>query len=186
MTHLDDRTLINKALLRRFELEARGEAGDGRYYAMIRRQDGNLLAHHPIGPQLDPQQMLWAQRVLSLLNRELHHDGAWVIVFTHPRRPEGLAIIEDPKHVLYDRYCLLWVDSDGDVQFAIEWQKGDGELYDFTDVIMAGIESTAAKAQGAWQVWHTMMRQVPEIKSGDQRTYKRAMGEAAPSAAGRR
>lgn len=181
MTTLDDRVLINVALLRRFELEGSFEGADGRYYALIRRRDGDLLSHHPIGPQVDPQQMLWAGRVLGLLNRELHHDGAWVLVFTHPRPPRALTVIEDPKHWLYDRYCLLWVDQDGDVQFTVEWQKGDGELYDFTDVVLAGIESTTAKCESAWQLWHTMMRQVPEIKANDPRTYKRAAGERAPS-----
>jgi hypothetical protein len=182
MTTLDDRTLINPDLLRRFELEGQFEGADGRYYALIRRQDGNLLAHHPTGPQVDPQQMLWGGRVLGLLNRELHHDGAWVLVFTHPKPPEWSRPIDDPKHWLYDRYCLLWIDEDGDVQFTVEWSKGDGELYDFTDVIFAGIESTVAKCDGAWQTWHTMMRQVPEIKQGDARTFKRAKGERAPSA----
>lgn len=171
---------ITPALLRRFEGEAELEGGDGRHYAVIQRNDGSILVHHPASPQLSPMQMIWAADALKLLNREIHHDGAWVVVFTHPK-PQLENIFQDAKHADYRRYVLLWMDRDGDVQIPIEWLEGDNEDFrTFTDVIMAGVHSTAQKAEGCWQVWHTMMIEVLEPREGQ--TFKRAQGERAPSA----
>lgn len=178
--HVADETLITPTLLRRFELEASFEQADGRYYAIILRADGNVLVHHPFGPQLSPDQMMWAVDVLRKLNRELHHDGAWVIVFTHPHRPELTHVLQaPPSHWDYDRYCLIWLDVDGDPQFTVEWQAGESELLDFAEVLLAGIESTMAKCEGAWEVWHVHMRQMLALKP--EQTYKRALGEVPAS-----
>lgn len=166
---------VTPALLRRFIAEAEMEGGDGRHYALIRRNDGSLLAHHPGAPGLSPMQLLWSQDILRLLNRELHHDGAWCVVFTHPK-PR----FQDAKHADYARYVLLWMDQDGDVQIPIEWLEGDYTGFrTFTEVMMAGVQSTAQKCEGAWEVWREMMVKVIQPREGQ--TFKRARGERAPS-----
>jgi hypothetical protein len=164
---LSDDLVITPALLRRFHAEAELEGGDGRHYAVIRSNDGSLLVHDPGSPSISGEQWIWTADLLELLNRELHHDGAWVVVFTHP--------LPD-----YRRYVLLWLDRDGDVQFALEWVAGENSGFrDFVDVLLAGVHSTAQKCQVAWEIWHTMMIEVIEPREGQ--TFKRARGERASS-----
>jgi hypothetical protein len=174
--------LVTPTLLRRFELEAGLEDGDEhKYCGVLLREDGDLLVHHPLSAPLDSTQLLWASRILKLLNRELHHDGAWVVVFTHPAKVSFETVLHaTPRSAYYMRYGLIFVDRDGDPQFTLDWLHGDNaDLADFTAVVLAGIESTAQKCEHAWQM-ADLANQVLERKEGQ--TYKRARGETAPSA----
>jgi hypothetical protein len=172
--------IITPTLLRRFHDEARFGDADGRHYALILRDDDSLLSHHPFSPPLDPAQMIWATDVLKLLNRELHHDGAWVVVFTHVQHPAFGSVLLNPGHAEYGRYALLWLDADADPQFAVEWEIGCADDFkDFTDVLLAGIHSTAQKCEAAWTLWHHHMRDTLDLKTAQ--TFKRAKGERAPS-----
>lgn len=178
---LREDSLITPTLLRRFELEGQHNDGDGRYYGLIQRDDGSLLVHHPIAPAAAPQQTVWAGKVLRLLNKELHHDGAWVVCFTHalPVRVDNIFL--DTKHVEYGRYCLVWIDHDGDPGFTVEWVAGENaDFTHFHHVVEAGIESTARKCESSWEIWRLMMQDVLDPKDGQ--TFKRAKGERAPSA----
>jgi hypothetical protein len=176
MTKLDESTLITSDLLRRFELVAKEGNGTTAYYALIRRSNGEILTHHPFGMSADPAQLLWGAEVLAALNTCLDHDGAWVVVFTNPK--PGLSIgSADFKHRQYSRYCLMWMDQDGDVQFDQEWVEGEGErdLMTFPQVIAAGIHSTMEKCEASWQFWANNQR-VLELTEGQ--TFKRARGQS--------
>lgn len=174
--------LITPALLTRFAAEGVCEDGDGRHYGVIRRDHANLFVHHPNSPPLDSTQLLWAGRILKLLNRELHHDGAWVVAFTHPSKISfESAAHAEARSAYYLRYCLIFVDRDGDPQFTMEWLHGQNtELIDFTAVVLNGIESTAQKCAGAHGMWLEAKRML-DLKQSE--TYRRAKGERAPSAA---
>ena len=178
---LSDDLLITAALLKRFAAEAALDGSNGQFYGIIRRGNGDLLVHHPGSPPLIPEQTMWAADVLKALNRELHHDGAWVIVFTDPAPPgQGDIIYLDGGHREYGRYALLWVDDEGDVQFAMEWVRNESELLDWADVLLAGLESVMAKAEAAWEMWNTHMREVIEPAEGQ--TFARAQGQRPRSA----
>jgi hypothetical protein len=177
---LTEDLVLTPTLLRRFELEAEFEGGDGRHYALIQRNDGSLLSHHPASPAVEPFQAIWAANVLRLLNRELHHDGAWCVVFTHPKPPKLENIFQDAKHAQYARYVLLWLDRDGDVHIPFEWMEGTCELRTFSDIMIAGVVSTAQKCELAWEIWHDTMIKTLEPREGQ--TFKRARGERPSSA----
>lgn len=176
---LADDTLITTALLRRFQAEAEMEGGNGQHYALLRLESGNLMSHHPYSPGLAPEQIMWADDVLKLLNRELHHDGAWVVVFTHPKPMAKSSIFADAGHAEFGRYVLMWLDADGDVQIPVEWTAGDGDLLDFTDVLIAGKEAIAQSCEAAWGMW-SVSRQALDLREGQ--TFKRALGQRASSA----
>jgi hypothetical protein len=182
MPRLPFNQVVSPLLLRRFELEAVAEHNDDRHYALILRDDNDLVSHHPGSPQLDPAQMIWARDVLQALNRELHHDGAWVVCFTDPAPPQGQwHVLDMPTHWEYRRYCLIWLDKDGDPQFTMEWVAGENSGFlCWADVLLAGLHSTMEKAEGSWQIWKSMM--VDVIEPGEGQTFKRAKGETPTSA----
>ncbi|MGD0420538.1 MAG: hypothetical protein ABSA68_13330 [Xanthobacteraceae bacterium] len=180
MPMLDDDRLITPALLKRFMQEAALDGGNGQHYAFIRRDNGNLVGHNPYSPEIAGHQMMFADDVLKKLNRELHHDGAWVIVFTNPKRPApGDILYAQGAPAEYGRYVLIWLDEDGDAQVPIEWVENESELLDFADVLTAGLEAIIQQCEAAWAMWHLHMRQVIEPREGE--TFKRAQGQQAPS-----
>lgn len=181
MARLPYDKLISITLLRRFELEANAERGGQQYYALMLRDDGDLVAHHPFGPQLDPAQMIWAADVIRRLNKELHHDGAWVVCFTDPL-PVLLETVlsAPPKHAEYGRYCLIWLDRDGDPQFTQEWVAGENSGFlCFADVLLAGIVSTMQKCEVSWGIWREAQ---DVIDATEGQTFKKAQGQRASSA----
>lgn len=173
--------LITKTLLQRFELEGEAEDGNGQHCGVILRDDGHIFVHHPRSPPIDSAQLLWAVRLLKLVNRELHHDGAWVVVFTHPSNVTfDSPIHAEARSAYYRRYGIIFCDKDADPQFTIEWLHGQNtELKDFAAVVLNGIESTAQKCEQAWKMAQ-VANQVLDRKQGE--TYKRARGQRAPSA----
>lgn len=167
-----DDLLVTTFLIKRFEREATFEAGDPRYYAVIQRKDGRFLEHNPASPELEPMQAVFARDLLGRLNRELHHDGAWTIVFTDPAPAETVLANRSE----YRRFGLIWVDHDGDPQFTLEWVNGESEETDFADVLLSGIESWGDRAETAWLNWRMLMREV--LDPAPDQLVKRAQGQA--------
>jgi hypothetical protein len=128
---------------------------------------------------IDGWQMAWAQRMLALLNIELHHDGAWVIVFTHPH-----SLIVSLTAPQYRQFRIMWLDVDGDPQFTLEWAHGEAhDEFDFAAVVLTGIEAWGQKCEECWLHWHRLMRETLEPAEGQ--TFRRARGERPHSMNGR-
>lgn len=179
MARLTYEKLMTPTLLRRFVLESLEEGGNGQFYACVMRDNYDLVVEHPASPALDPAQLLWVRDVLHRLNKELHHDGAWVAVFTHPKAPALETVLHNLRHVEYARYGLIWVDEDGDPQFTQEWVNGENsDFKDWSDVLLAGIVSTMQKAETSWETWRMSCRVLDRKK---EQTFARAQGETAPS-----
>lgn len=176
MPRLKEVNSLSPALLRRFKAEAEHGGGDGRYYGIILRDNGDLLVDHPEGQSPAPEQVVWAGQVLKLLNKELNYNGAWVLVFTHPKPPTTDNVLWDSsRHAHYARFVLMWMDEDGDVQIPIEWMEFESELVDFPEVIGAGYEAFADMAAHAHEMW-ALQRQALDLKAGQ--TVKHAQGQA--------
>jgi len=167
MHRLDIETLVTPALLKRFHAEGEFESGDGRFFAVMQQSNGDLLTH-AVGPDAGPDAMLFASDTLSFLNKHLHHDGAWCIVFTHYRAPTPPMM-----HGAFDRFVILWMDHDGDVQFPVERDHAIPEAFGY------GNHSWAMQCETAWNLWHHAMVTVLEPKADAQ--YKRAKGQRAPT-----
>lgn len=167
MHRLDERVLITPMLLKRFSAEAEFENGDGFYCAFIQRSNGTFLEHAE-GPGADPMQELFATDMLNALNGKLHHDGAWVMLFTHHDVP-----VPPLAKGIYRRFVILWMDRDGDVQFPIE---NDEPLH---VVLAKGPDHWLEQCETAYALWHHAMREVLNPREGN--LYRRARGETAPS-----
>ena len=171
MHRLDEDRLITPALLRRFEAESADEGSpeSGPYHAIIMRSNGDLI-EHVMGPRVASWQFVFVNDLLKALNRDLHHDGAWVAVYTHPA-PAAL-IVEVER--AYMRLVLMWMDGDGDVRIPFEIEEAD-----FSKIVEQGLHRWLGEAETAWQTWKKLMIDVLDPKS-DQ-LYKRAQGQAPTS-----
>jgi hypothetical protein len=184
MPRLTEEKMLTETLYNHFRLEAEFEGGNGQFCALTPRDNGGVKRHRPMSPaspRPTPEQLMFAADVLALLNEELHHNGAWVIVFTHPKPPvtETLLLV-DGFHSEYGRYALTWLDNDGDPQCVQEWMEGSSsELRDFNAVLrQGGPLPIAQKAESLWQA-AAEMRGVLELKA--EQTFKQAAGQSAPS-----
>lgn len=180
MPRLREDDIITPTLLKRWQDEAEFEHGDGRHFGLILRDDNHSLIAHTRGPALSPDQMLWAGTILRMLNTELHHDGAWVIVFTHPMPPKLETVLHNPTHCEYGRYAFIFLDQDGDPQFTMEWETGiTSDLKDFAAIVEQGPLATCTKAEMAWVEWSESRRAL-ELRPGE--TFKKAKGQAPSNA----
>jgi hypothetical protein len=166
MHKVEDGAIITPTLLRRFELEATSPF----YWALIQTKDRNLLSHGH-GPTPDAMIQRFATDVLNALNRKLHHDGAWVIVFCDPSQAENDNTFAGKADLgaAYGRFVLLWMDADGDVQFPIMMDRP------FHEYVAEGLHSLMECAEAGWKSWKHFMRDVLAPKP--EQMIKRALGE---------
>lgn len=175
MHKLDEDTLITTDLLRKLISYSEEDHGNGAHYAVIQKNNGDWLTHNPGSPELDAMQMMFARDVLALANREIAHDGAWLIVFTHPGALRHLLQSDNE----YTRFNLLWMDKDGDVKFRLEWEIGQGDELEFPDVLASGVHSWVERMEMCYQQWH--MLNVQALAAKDSQTFKKAKGQRPPT-----
>lgn len=174
---IDDRILATDALRRRLLAEAQFEEGPGTYWGVSVREGVLLVPFKSadgIAAPMEDQQM-FANDMAHALNKHLHHDGAWLVLFTHPMGLVNIPIVGmTPLPVPYDRWVFLWMDADGDVQFSMD------NVEEFAEVLLAGPDHWMEEAERAWQTWKLYMRDVLDVRQGE--TFKRALGEVPTSA----
>lgn len=170
MHRLDDRILITPALIRRFEDEGNFEA-EGGYVGLLQLSDGKLVRHRR-GPDPDAEQFMFAHDVLAGLNRNVAHDGAWVVVLVGPRKPDLILPLAKPT-ATYENAKFMWMDRDGDVKMVYEV-----EISDIADTMLKGIEFWVEGAEGAWKFANEMHSWV---EPSEKQQHRAALGERAPS-----
>jgi hypothetical protein len=166
MHHLGIDTLVTPALIKRFHDEGKFEGAAGAFYAFVQKSNGDLLAHS-VGPDVGAAEHLFAADLLSYLNRHLHHDGAWCMVFTHPKPPQPPLMQTE-----FDRLVVLWMDKDGDVQFPLEHNLG------IVTALEWAMPAWAQQCETAWALWRQAVAAL-ELQPGE--TFKRAKGERRPT-----
>lgn len=159
MHKVPDRALITPTLLRRLEDEA-----GGLYWALLQNSESKLI-EHSTGPAIISDQKMLAVDLVPALNKHLHHDGAWLIVFCDPA-PGAFVPVSGSN---YGRFVIMWMDRDGDAQFSIEFDR------DFTLYLVEGPDPMLEKCEAAWQNWNWAMKTVIQPREGQ--TFKRALGE---------
>jgi len=165
---LDDNTLVTPFLLKRFQAEAEFGGADGAHFAVLQRSNGDILVHNTCGPECGPNGRMLAIDLLNGLNEKLNFGGAWVLVFTHFKPPAGPFMQGE-----YDRFVLMWMDHDGDVQLPVEYE-GTAEQA-MAEIGFDGFMNNCQEAHDAWKIAHEMLDARPEEK------FKRAKGQPRPS-----
>lgn len=180
MHKLDDDRLVTADLLGKFINFAQEDTHDERHFAVLQQADRNWLTHNPGSPELDGVLMAYTQQLLTLLNDELHHDGAWVALWSGPGQRERFTQIDGA-------YCclnLIWMDRDGDAKFRLDWIAGANEDWPtMPDLLLAGVQPLAEQAETAWQMANQLHVAALDLKlnQSDESTHKKALGERAPT-----
>lgn len=183
----NDDLLITPTLKARLRLEGEYDDADGSVWCVLQRSNGDkveVLSQAALqAGHLPPlaEQVMFAHDMVGALNRHLHHDGKWIVAFTHPSE-HSARVIGQAGAVYWNRWFFLWVDKDGDPQFTME----NDDL--FVETLTAGPDRWMEEAEQAWQTWKHHMRDVLDVSTKAQAeavTFKRAQGQKAPSLANR-
>ena len=137
-----------------FETNRRGKASRPLYCVCVpdpeTRRGCNVMQNYPddsiFFADPHPAQCSMAAFVSDKLNRNEHHDGLWVVGWTHPPTVNDLIKSGDGNEC-WGRLIMLWLDEDGDPQFTVESDN------DFTEMIEAGDQYYVGLAAEAWTKW---------------------------------
>lgn len=134
-------------------------------FRCVIQAEGGLVMEFGTGPALGMVQRMVADDMVAELNKQLHHDGCWLFNFANPE-PVSIAVEMGRR---YARFAILWMDRDGDIQFAIDCERP------FEKTIEEGPDALAEKCSKAWDWWHFHMRTVLDPQPHEM--FKKALGE---------
>lgn len=157
---LDDNLLVTPALQARLQSEADNMTPDatnkGAWWVGLERTNGDFK-HFSYGYTADAGEVVVARDLVKTLNREIAHDGAWVV-----------------------QWCLggrhlnaLWLDKDGDIQFTVEFEE---DAYGMAETKLG---HWIEQCDEAFQYWHKMMIQA--LAPSPEQLFQKAKGQKNPS-----
>lgn len=73
----------------------------------------------PFVPDPHEMQEMMATDLQMLLQKNLHHDGAWIVGWTHPPQASSFLHLEGGDNV-WGRLIMIWLDEDADPKFTVE------------------------------------------------------------------
>ncbi len=147
----------SKAIRNRLFAEASFECAHGmpskfHYWVVVPEGDtmrGQIvLKNYTASPlSIDPHEMQqeFARQVREVLQKELHHDGVWVVGWTHP--PEAWEAVRIDGDNVWGRLIMIWLDEDADPQYTVESDLP------FLAMVEAGIENYLGQAARAHEAW---------------------------------
>lgn len=161
---ITDDMLFSKALRERLDMECAlttDFVAPQRWYAVKVLRDGKVVIERNYDPAIKvaslvtpdpaPTQMIWAEEAARILNKEIAHNGAWLVGFTHPPGMGDLLRI-DPRFD-WRRIIKLWIDETGDVAFT-------ADIIDpFWMVMQRPVTHFIEQSEQCWQKWHLLMKQ---------------------------
>lgn len=180
MHKLDDDRLVTADLLRKFIAFAQEDTHDERHFALLQRADRSWLTHAPGSPDLDGVLMAYTQQLLTLLNDELHHNGAWVALWSGPNQRPQFTQIDSA----YCQLDLVWLDKDGDAQCRWNWLAGEAEDWGtLPELLIAGVIPIAEQCETTWQMANELHIATLDLRlnESDASTHRKALGESAPT-----
>jgi hypothetical protein len=170
---LDDKLLDTDVLNARLGDEANfNMGGDDRRHWKVWVRDNGTPVMRSVGLTPSPGYQEMAITLIQALNHHLHHDGAWLAVWTDWHEPTVEEVLSG-RSGYPERLVLLWIDHGGDPQFPVEIED------DFVDIVKAGADHWIEQAEEAWVCWHHHMREVLDPKP--EQLYFAAQGERKPS-----
>lgn len=167
---LDDTLLALPAMRMRMDYEAELSGNQAQWVAAYTTKDGEERSFFPlVAPKPDVFCSMFVYDMLKGLNKELHHDGAWICgMFL----PETLQEHVETFQARYRKFIFMWVDKDGDIHVPVEIDEP------LETILSAGPDVWASQCEAAWHTVQELNRTL-DARSNDQ--YKRALGEKAPS-----
>lgn len=123
----------------------------------IMNQDQPLQLKADIVVSTDEQ--VYAMNVSEMLNREIGHDGYWMVAWAEPA-----PIIKTPTEMV-----CRWLDVDKDVQFRV-WIEGP-----FAVIVGMPLQDIVGSCERAWQEWNEVTTKWLAVHPGQK--VKAQLGE---------
>ena len=163
-------TLDLAVIARQLKTQIRDETDALEYWVVApARKPGESFVERQIG-EIKPATSMrdLAIRYMQRLNREVAHDGAWIVAWCDvAMRPHPVIFGLDVP--IFTRLVTLWKDRDGDVPFTCDT---DDLLRDL--LVPGAVEILVAQADEAW---HTTFGIEREAGIGPEHKIKRALGQ---------
>lgn len=164
MSSLDQRWVRLPAIVQRL----REEAGFAPWWAASTIDDDKVLSFGECQTRPEQAQQMFARDMAWALNKHLHHDGRWIVQWVEPAASPVVLL----TGTRYGKCLMIWMDGDGDIQFPIEMEEP------FEVIAAAGPDPWMEHAERGWWTWKNLQSAL-DLRPHE--TYKRALGEAAPS-----
>lgn len=125
-----------------------------RYYAVVPQTDSPLEAielrnydpHSPLTPDPHELQMHFIQAYREQLQKQIHHDGVWIVAWTHPPEVQQALIVDGDN--TFGRLIAIWLDEDADPMFTFETDLP------FVEIVANGGHYYIEQAEKAWYGWN--------------------------------
>lgn len=127
-----------------------------RYIGQVRAPSGVIMEAR-FFYRVEPWQIDHAEKLVHKLNYELHHDGAWSVLWKHPA-PDGVPTM----------ISMAYQDADGDVQFVVDSNRTCADLQ------IAGPESQIEICERAYKQF---MGWLSDVDIGAGQMIKAAQGQ---------
>jgi hypothetical protein len=127
-----------------------------RHFGMVKMKSGVLVSAQHFY-KTEAWQDDYARKLVANLNKQLHHDGVWAVMWTNPT-----------EFGMPTELRIAFQDKDGDPQFVIEVERT------LTDLMVHGPDSHMENCERAYQQW---VRWQKEMEISEKQKIKWGQGQ---------